>query len=219
MGNKVQADLYRLGVTHDWKSRWFGTKQNMADYLKQDETIRNVVSKHLPNAGISYVKVGRSPEDLHVTIYTSKAGMVIGRGGTGIDELKQKLQKAIGQKMDIKVTVEEVKNPNENAAIVAETIATQLEKRLPFRRVLKQNLNNVSQNYAVEGVRVALSGRLDGSEMSRSEYATEGKIPLTTIRADIDYAQKTAYTKYGTVGVKVWIYKGEKLSDYAQQRS
>jgi len=109
-----------------------------------------------------------------------------------------------------------VKNPNENAAIVAETIANQLEKRLPFRRVLKQNLNNVSQNYAVEGVRIALSGRLDGSEMSRSEYATEGKIPLTTIRADIDYAKKTAYTKYGTVGVKVWIYKGEKLDENLQ---
>ena len=216
MGNKVQADLYRLGVTHDWKSRWFASKQNMAKYLKADETIRNVVHKHLPNAGISYVGIERSPEDLHITIHTSKAGMVIGRGGAGIEELKRKLQKATGGKSNVKVTVEEVRNPNEDAAIVAEAIANQLEKRMPFRRVLKQNLSNVAQNYAVQGVRIALSGRLDGSEMSRAEYATEGKIPLSTIRADIDYADKTAYTKYGTVGVKVWIYKGEKLEESAR---
>ncbi len=211
MGNKVQANLYRLGVIHDWKSRWFGGKKQMVEYLKQDEKIRSVIANHLPNAGISYVGIERSPQNLHITIHTSKAGMVIGRGGTGIDELKAKLKRVMKSKTEVNVTVEEVKNPNESAPIVAETIANQLEKRMPFRRVLKQNLSNVAQNNSVEGVRIALSGRLDGSEMSRSEYATEGKIPLTTIRADIDYAQKTAYTKYGTVGVKVWIYKGEKL--------
>jgi len=213
MGNKVQADLYRLGVTHDWKSRWFGMRKQVGSFLQEDTTIRNVVANHLPNAGIGYVGIERSPQNLHITIYTSKAGMVIGRGGAGIEELKKKLQHATGKQNEVKVTVEEVRNPNENASIVAETIATQLEKRLPFRRVLKQNLNNVAQNHSVKGVRIALSGRLDGSEMSRSEYATDGKIPLTTIRADIDYSHHTAYTKYGTVGVKVWIYKGEKLEN------
>lgn len=208
MGNKVQSNLYRLGVTKDWNSRWFTSKKKWKEYLQQDDKIRKFINKKLPKSGISKIDIERSPKLMNVIIHTSRAGMVIGRGGSGIESLKADLKRML-KDVELRLTVEEVKNPNENAAIVAEGIAEQLERRIPFRRLLKQSIDQVAQNPRVKGVKILLSGRLDGAEMSRSEYLTQGKIPLATLRADIDFAQRTAVTKYGTVGVKVWIYKGD----------
>lgn len=208
MGNKVQSNLYRLGITKDWNSRWFTSKKRWKEYLEQDDKIRSFIQKKLPKSGISQIDIERSPKLMNVIIHTSRAGMVIGRGGSGVEQLKNDLKRML-KDIELRLTVEEVKNPNENASIVAEGIAEQLEKRIPFRRVLKQSIDQVAQNPGVKGVKILISGRLDGAEMSRSEYLTQGKIPLATLRADIDYAQKTAITKYGTIGVKVWIYKGD----------
>lgn len=213
MGNKIQANLYRLGVTKGWSSRWFVDTKLIPQYLQQDGKIRSIVKKQLPNAGVSLVEIERHPRLIHVIIYTSRAGMVIGRGGIEIENLKKSLKKCIGTQVELRLTVEEIKKPQENAALVADGIAEQLEKRIPFRRVLKQTLENVSQSPSVKGVKILLSGRLDGAEMSRTEYLTQGKIPLATLRADIDFAKSTAHTKYGTTGVKVWIYKGDILED------
>jgi small subunit ribosomal protein S3 len=209
MGNKIQPNLHRLGVTKNWTSRWFGDKKTMKKNLQQDLVIREYLTKKLPKSGVSTIDIERSPRLINVIIHTSRAGMIIGRGGAGIEALKVDLKRIIGRQVELRLTVEEVKKPNENAAIVAEGIAEQIEKRIPFRRVLKQTAENVSESYNVSGVKIMLGGRLDGAEMSRSEYIIKGKIPLTTLRSDIDYARKTAITKYGTVGVKVWIYKGD----------
>lgn len=208
MGNKVQSNLYRLGVTKDWNSRWFTSKKKWKEYLQQDDKIRKFITKKLPKSGISKIDIERSPKLMNVIIHTSRAGMVIGRGGSGVESLKTDLKRML-KDVELRLTVEEVKNPNENAAIVAEGIAEQLERRIPFRRLLKQSIDQVAQNPRVKGVKILISGRLDGAEMSRAEYLTRGKIPLATLRADIDFAQKVAVTKYGTIGVKVWIYKGD----------
>ena len=208
MGNKVQSNLYRLGVTKDWNSRWFTSKKKWKEYLQQDDKIRKFINKKLPKSGISKIDIERSPKLMNVIIHTSRAGMVIGRGGSGVESLKTELKRML-KDVELRLTVEEVKNPNENAAIVAEGIAEQLERRIPFRRLLKQSIDQVAQNPRVKGVKILISGRLDGAEMSRAEYLTRGKIPLATLRADIDFAQKVAVTKYGTIGVKVWIYKGD----------
>ena len=209
MGNKIQPNLHRLGVTKNWTSRWFGDKKNMKRNLQQDLKIREFLSKKLAKSGVSSIDIERSPRILNVIIHTSRAGMIIGRGGAGVEALKTELKRLIGREVELRLTIEEVKKPNEDAAIIADGIAEQLEKRIPFRRVLKQTAENVFESYNVHGVKIMLGGRLDGAEMSRSEYIIKGKIPLTTLRSDIDYAQKTAITKYGTIGVKVWIYKGD----------
>lgn len=213
MGNKISANLYRLGVTKNWNSRWFGTARNLPKDLQEDAKIRKYINKTLPKSGISNIDIERSPRLINIIIHTSRAGMIIGRGGAGIESLKKNIKQLIGTQIDLRLTVEEIKNPNENASIIGENIAEQLEKRIPFRRVLKQTIDNVYQSHNVKGVKILLSGRLDGAEMSRTEYLTKGKIPLATLRANIDFAKKTAYTKYGTTGIKVWIYKGDVVAD------
>ncbi len=211
MGNKIQANLYRLGITQDWTSRWFGDRKTMKINLISDAKIRRYLNKQLPKLGISSFGIERQPKLINVIINTSKAGIVIGKGGSGVELLKKNLKKIIGSGTELRITVEEVKKPNEDASIVAENIVGQVEKRIPFRRVLKQTITSVFESNSVKGIKVMLSGRLDGAEMSRSEYLTKGKIPLATLRANIDFSKKTAHTKYGTVGVKVWIYKGDIL--------
>jgi small subunit ribosomal protein S3 len=213
MGNKVSANVYRLGVTKGWTSRWFGTAKNLPKDLQEDAKIRVFITKTLPKSGISTIDIERTPRLINIIIHTSRAGMIIGRGGAGIESLKKTIKKLIGTQIDLRLTVEEIKNPNENAAIIGENIAEQLEKRIPFRRVLKQTIENVFQSQNVKGIKILLSGRLDGAEMSRTEYLTKGKIPLATLRANIDFAKKTAYTKYGTTGIKVWVYKGNVLEE------
>ncbi|NBP55400.1 30S ribosomal protein S3 [bacterium] len=213
MGNKISANLYRLGVTKNWNSRWFGTVRNLPKDLQEDAKIRKFVTKTLSKSGISTIDIERSPRLINIIIHTSRAGMIIGKGGAGIEALKKNIKQLLGTQIDLRLTVEEIKNPNENAAIIGENIAEQLEKRIPFRRILKQTIENVYQSHNIKGVKILLSGRLDGAEMSRTEYLTKGKIPLATLRADIDFAKKTAYTKYGTTGIKVWIYKGDVVAE------
>lgn len=180
--------------------------------------VRDWLKKKLRQAHIDSIEIERSPTAMNIILRTSRPGILIGRGGEGAEKLKQEIQKRLKlahpkdkapEKRELKLTIEEIKNPETHAAIVGQMVAEDLEKRLPFRRVLKQTIEKVMQSKGVEGVKIAISGRLDGAEMARYEWLKKGRIPLQTLRADIDYAQKEAYTTYGVIGIKVWIYKGE----------
>lgn len=210
MGQKVNPKSLRIGITTGWRSRWFGG----ADYsqlLQQDVFLRRAVMKKFRHAAIADVEVERNAKDMRIIIKTSRPGMIIGRGGAGIEELISFVKKTIfpGKKIDIKVDIREVKQYEENAALVAQNVAEQLEKRMPFRRVLKTMLEQAAKNRNVKGMKIQLSGRLNGAEMSRVEWLSHGTIPLHTLRADIDFARDVARTTYGAIGVKVWVYKGE----------
>lgn len=208
MGQKVNPRSLRLQVDKDWQSRWFATK-DYASQLIADLKLRRAVEKKLgKRAGLAKVIIERSPNVLAVTIHTSKPGVVIGRGGSGTEELKSILAKLTGG--PVKVSIEEVKKPEINAALVAENIASQLERRISFRRAMKMATENAIKAGA-SGAKVIVAGRLNGAEMARRETTAQGSIPLHTIRADIDYAYTTAHTTYGIIGVKVWVYKGERF--------
>lgn len=208
MGQKVNPRSLRLQVDKDWQSKWFATK-DYALYLVADIKLRRAIDAKLgKRAGVSRVDIERSPNVLLVTIHTSKPGVVIGRGGSGTDELKRVLTKIAGTA--VKVSIEEVKKPEMQAALVAENIASQLERRVSFRRAMKASVDNAVKAGAL-GAKVTVAGRLNGAEMARRETAAQGSIPLHTIRADIDYAQTQARTTFGVIGVKVWVYKGNKL--------
>ncbi len=222
MGHKVNPKAYRLGIIGDWESRYF-VKKGLPALLREDVLIRGAVRKKFPRAGIEAIEIERSGEVLNVKIRASRPGLIIGRGGSGIEDLRkvvtEKLRGLRGtalaskrrqQKSALTLTVEEVRRPEMSAAVVAENIALELEKRMPFRRTIKQALLKVMQNKEAEGCKIMAAGRLDGAEISRTEWVSEGKIPLVTIRSEIDYAEDRAYCTYGVVGVKVWIYKGEK---------
>lgn len=213
MGQKVHPMIFRIGQTTDWKSRWFNQKK-YKNYLKEDLKIRDFITSKLAKAGLERIEIERSANLIRIIIYTSRPGLIIGRGGTGIDQLREQLQKIIrsGQKpikQELRLEIEEIKQPESHANIMAQIIAEQIERRIPYRRVIKQALDRISQNKNVEGAKVMIKGRLDGAEIARKEWLSKGKIPLQTLRANIDYAWSTAYTTYGTVGIKVWIYKGE----------
>lgn len=218
MGHKVHPNAYRLGITRDWQSRYFARK-DLPFFLQEDVLVRDTIRKKLGRVGIEAIEIERSGEGVSVKIRASRPGLIIGRGGSGIEDLRQILTKKIRElrikqkrpdKFTLSLTVEEVRQPELSAAVVAEHIAVDLEKRMPFRRTIKQALARVMQSKGVKGCKIMVSGRLDGAEISRSEWVAEGKIPLVTIRSDIDYAEDRAYCTYGVVGVKVWIYKGEK---------
>ncbi|MBU2037260.1 30S ribosomal protein S3 [Patescibacteria group bacterium] len=216
MGQKVNPVAFRLGGTQNWKSRWFTTKRYQ-EFLKEDYLIRDFLTTKLTKAGVDKIEIERSANFLSVIIVAARPGLIIGRGGSGVEDLKKeiksllarKLKKAV--KMDLRLTIEEVKDAEIRASIVAQGIAEQIEKRLPFRRVLKQTIERVAQSRDVQGVKIMMGGRLDGNEIARHEWLRKGRIPLQTLRADIDYAQVTAFTTYGTVGIKVWIYKKEEV--------
>jgi small subunit ribosomal protein S3 len=208
MGQKVNPRSMRLQVDKDWQSRWFATK-DYASQLITDIKLRKAVEKKLgKRAGLAKIVIERSPNLLNVQIHTSKPGVVIGRGGSGSDELKKILSKVAGTL--VRVAIEEVKKPETNAALVAENIASQLERRISFRRAMRMAAENAMKSGAL-GAKIMVAGRLNGSEMARRETTAQGSIPLHTIRADIDYAYTVARTTYGVIGVKVWIYKGEKF--------
>ncbi len=214
MGHKVNPTVFRIGQTTDWKSRWF-SKRNYNIFLGQDLTIREWLQKKLAKAGLDRVEIERSANQINAIIFTARPGLIIGRGGAGVEALRKELQKKLNkisrgqQTPEVKLSIEEIRDANSRAAVVAGMIAEQIEKRMPYRRVLKQFLEKISQTKGVQGVKIVLGGRLDGAEISRREWLYKGKIPLQTLRADIDYATATAFTTYGTVGIKVWIYKGE----------
>lgn len=207
MGQKVNPNGLRLGVNKDWQSKWYA-KKDYATKLNNDLKLRDFLAGYLKDAAIAEIIIERKPKRNEIKIRTAKPGVIIGRGGEDIEKLRKEIKKAIGE--DFYVTIVEEKNPNLSAQIVADTIAKQIENRANFRTVQKQAIKNVMKAGAV-GVKTAVSGRLGGAEMARTEGYTEGTVPLHTIRADIDYAIATAPTTYGKVGVKVWIYKGEIL--------
>jgi len=207
MGQKVNPISMRLQVNKDWRSKWFANKREYAKYLTQDLEVRRMIDKKLGSrAGINKVDIERSPNLVTVTLATAKAGVVIGRGGSGVQELKVTIEKIYG--VPVRVNIEEVKKPELYAKLVAENIAFQLQRRISFRRAIKSTAANTMRSGA-KGIRIEVSGRLNGAEMARREKEIQGSVPLHTLRADIDYAYVPAQTPAGIIGVKVWIYKGE----------
>jgi small subunit ribosomal protein S3 len=214
MGNKVHPTGIRLGITTNWQSRWFGSKKIYREQLRKDVEIREFIMAKWKAAAIASVSIERSANAVRLIIHTSRPGVLIGRGGTGIEDLSRVIKKRFfaGKKVELKVEVQEVKNAEMSAMLVGQQVAEQLEKRMPFRRVLKGMLDQVEGNKEAQGVKIEISGRLGGAEMSRREWLSRGKIPLHTLRADIDFARTEARTTYGVIGVKTWIYKGEKFT-------
>jgi small subunit ribosomal protein S3 len=210
MGHKVNPTSLRLGITTTWKSRWFSDK-DYAKKLQQDIEIRTFVMKRWKSAAIAEVEIERSANTLRIIIKTSRPGVLIGRGGTGISDINNLIKKNFfaGKKIDLKIEAQEVRQFEENASLVAQNVAEQLEKRVPFRRILKSMLDQIEKNRNIKGVKIEISGRLGGAEMSRREWLSRGTVPLHTLRADIDFAKATAFTTYGAIGIKVWLYKGE----------
>ncbi len=208
MGQKVNPHGLRVGIIKDWDSKWFADKKSFGDNLVEDYKIREFIKEKLFLAGVSKIEIERAANRLKVTIHTAKPGMVIGKGGAGVEELRLDLEKLT--KKSVVVNVEEIKIPELDAQLVAENIAAQLEKRVSFRRAMKQAIQR-TMRFGAKGIKTAVSGRLGGADMARTEGYSEGTIPLQTLRADIDYGFAEADTTYGKLGVKVWIYKGEVL--------
>lgn len=218
MTHIVHPFSHRLGIIRDWKSRWFGVNNEYKEFLKGDILIRSFLDKRLRGAHIAGVEIERNAKMFRIVIKTARPGMVIGRAGEGSlklknDILKEAARKKINIPKDFKLDIEEVRSPESNAAIVAEMVAEALEKRMPFRGVLKQTIEKVMANRDVKGARIAMGGRLGGAEMARYEQIRRGPIPLQTFRADVDFAKKSAHLPYGVIGIKVWIYKGQVFND------
>lgn len=208
MGQKVNPHGLRVGVIKDWDSRWYAEGKDFSDALVEDYNLRKFLKKKLFAAGISKIEIERAADRVRVIIYTAKPGVVIGKGGAGIDKLKAEAQKLTSKKLF--VDIKEIKRPDRDAQLVAENIAQQLENRVSFRRALKQAMQRTMKSGAL-GIKAAVSGRLGGADIARSEFYSEGTIPLQTLRADIDYGFAEADTTYGKLGIKVWVYKGEVL--------
>ena len=212
MGQKVNPHGFRVGINKDWNSRWYANKKDFSDFLVEDYKIRQLIKSKLYLAKISHIEIERTPNETRVIIYSGRPGAIIGKGGAGLEELSNELRKKFGKEgTNINVSVVEIKKQDLNAQLVAENIAFQLEKRISFRRAMKQAMQRTMKAGA-KGIKVSVSGRLGGAEMARTEFYKEGMIPLQTIRADIDYGFAEAQTTYGKLGVKVWIYKGEILT-------
>ena len=210
MGQKVHPNGIRVGVIRDWNSKWYADSKNFSDYLIEDYEIRKYVKKKLYVSGISKIEIERTAKAVKVNVYTAKPGLVIGKGGNLSEALKAELEKMINKQVNLNII--EVKDVDTNAQLVAENIANQLERRISFRRAMKQCMQKAMKMGAL-GIKTACSGRLGGADMARTEFYKEGTVPLQTLRADIDYGFAEANTTYGKVGVKVWIYKGEVLPE------
>lgn len=208
MGQKVNPIGFRVGVIRDWDSRWYATKE-MPALIAEDGKIREFVKKRLSQAAVSRIEIERAPNKVKVTLHTAKPGIIIGRGGRGVDELRDDMQKLTGGKQ-VHVAVEEIRQPELDAQLVAEAIAQQIEKRIAYKRAIKQSITR-TMRMGAKGIRIRCAGRLGGAEMARVESDKQGKIPLHTLRADIDYGFAEAMTTYGHIGCKVWIYKGDVL--------
>ena len=215
MGQKMHPHGLRVGVIKDWSSKWYA-EGNFADLLVEDYNIRKFLKKKLYSAGIAKIEIERASDRVKVIVYTAKPGVVIGKGGAEIEKVKKELQKYTDKKLI--VDIKEVKRPDKDAQLVAENIAAQLENRVSFRRAMKSCMGR-SMKAGVKGIKTSVSGRLGGADMARTEFYSEGTIPLQTLRADIDYGFAEADTTYGKVGVKVWIYKGEVLPKKAVEGS
>ena len=211
MGQKVNPKGFRVGVIRDWDSRWYARKE-YSDYLLEDYQIRKYLKKRLYDSGISRIEIERAAGRVKVNIFTAKPGIVIGRGGAEVESLKKALEKMTGKKVNIYIN--EVKKPELDAQLVAESVASSLERRIAFRRAMKQAMGR-TMRMGAGGIKLMCSGRLGGAEIARTEWVSDGKVPLHTLRADIDYAVAEADTTYGKIGIKCWIYKGEILPQRA----
>jgi small subunit ribosomal protein S3 len=209
VGQKVNPHGLRVGVIKDWNAKWYADNRNFADYLVEDNKVRKFVKNKLKSSGVSKIEIERAAKRVKLNIYTAKPGMVIGRGGQGIEALKKELNSLIANK-NVLINIVEVKNADSDAQLMAENIASQLERRISFRRAMKQTIQR-AMRYGVKGVKTSCAGRLAGAEIARTEQYHEGTIPLQTLRADIDYGFAEADTTYGKIGVKVWVYRGEVL--------
>ena len=214
MGQKVNPHGLRVGVIKDWDSRWYADDKDFADYLVEDYKIREYLKKKLYNAGVSKIEIERASDRIKVIIFTAKPGVIIGKGGQEIEVTKKELQKFTNKKLVL--DIKEIKRPDREAQLVAENIAQQLENRVSFRRAMKSSMGRTMKAGAL-GIKAAVSGRLGGADIARTEFYSEGTIPLQTLRADIDYGFAEADTTYGKLGVKVWIYKGEVLPTKAKE--
>jgi small subunit ribosomal protein S3 len=208
MGQKVNPHGLRIGIIKDWDTKWYASDKDFSDLLVEDVKIRRFIKNKLYSSGISRIEIERAANKVKINVNTAKPGLVIGKGGTGIEELRKEVEKMSGKSVLINIT--EIKTPDMDAQLVAENIATQLEKRISFRRAMKQAMSR-TMKLGAKGIKTAVAGRLGGAEIARTEHYHEGTIPLQTLRADIDYGFAEANTTYGKIGVKVWIYKGEVL--------
>ncbi len=210
MAHKVHPKGFRLKETKDWGSRWFD-KKKFQEFLQEDYRIREFLEKKLKEASVQNIEIERFSGKTSVIITTARPGLIIGRGGAGIEEIKKAIQKIAKVGKDVRIEIREVKNPWEYASLAAAAIAQQIEKRMPVRRVMKQSLSKMTEAKGIEGARIEVAGRLGGAEIARREWLQLGRMPRQTLRADIDYFLVVANTRYGTIGVKVWLYKGEKF--------
>ncbi|KKS81779.1 MAG: hypothetical protein UV58_C0016G0010 [Candidatus Wolfebacteria bacterium GW2011_GWC1_43_10] len=227
MGQKIKPTLLRLGITKDWVSRWFPKNFKFGKGLQEDILIRRLINKKIGAAGIDSINIEKTANNYKIAIKAAKPGLIIGRGGKGIEELIDLLNSEINllrkknnikEKAVLSINIEEIKRYEVSSQVTAQSIAWDIERRMPFRRTSKKYLEKIMQNKEVKGAKIRISGRLDGAEISRAEWFASGNLPLQTLRANIDYGEATAFTTYGTVGIKVWIYKGEIVRD-VQKRS
>ncbi|MDI6717511.1 MAG: 30S ribosomal protein S3 [Patescibacteria group bacterium] len=218
MGHKIKPNSFRIGVTKDWNAKWFPKKRDFKTLLMEDVLIRKIIAGKINQAGIDSVIIERLGDSIRINIKAAKPGIIIGRGGKGIEDLSKLLEKEINlmrvsrkekKFSGLSLNVEEIKRTDLSAAVIAQNIANDIERRMPFRRVIKKQLDQILQNKTVKGTKIRISGRLNGAEIARTESLAKGTIPLQTLRANIDYAEAIAKTTYGTIGVKVWINKGE----------
>lgn len=218
MGQKVNPIGFRIGVIRDWQSKWYANKRSYADMLEQDVKIRKFLKNELKEALVDRIEIERSRKSLTITAHVAKPGLVIGRGGAGIEKIKKDVQrKFLPPKTNVQINVQEVRQPNLHAAIVVRQIGNDLEKRVAFRRAMRQAAGRIEREGA-KGYKIQVKGRLNGAEIARTESSSFGLIPLHTLRADVDYSRGVAHTTYGVIGIKVWIYRGEVFEDQ-QQRS
>lgn len=219
MSHTVHPYAHRLGILRDWKSRWFGARDQYRDFLKADVLLREYLEKRLRGMFVASIEMERGENTYRVLVRSSRPGMIIGRQGEGVQKLRKDIARQLAKfglkytPAEVKLDIEEVRSPDAQAAIVAMMVAEALEKRLPFRRVMKQTIEKVMANRDVKGCRILLSGRLGGAEMSRQESLRKGRLPLQTLRADVDYAVERAHMTYGEIGIKVWIYRGDIFED------
>lgn len=211
MGQKTHPLGFRINITQQHKSSWCSKKQAYAKFLEEDYIIRNHISRHLKTASIVNIQINRKVDQVEIEIKTARPGIILGKAGAGIEKLKDTISKRLQSATQIRINVIEVTEPDREATIIAEFISQQLEKRVAFRRAIRQAVQRV-QKAQIKGIKIQVSGRLNGAEIARSEWVREGRVPLQTLRADIDYSYKTAQTIYGVLGIKVWLFKGEILS-------
>ncbi len=222
MGQKIKPTSLRIGITRGWLTNWFPKKANLKTLLEEDVLIRKIINKKISAAGIDRILIEKTGNNYRIFIKAARPGLIIGRGGKGIEELTKLLEgklkelrkeKRILEPVSLSLNIEELKRHDISANVIAQNIAWDFEKRLPYRRTIKKYLDHILQNKDVQGAKIMVKGRLDGAEIARDEHLEKGKLPLQTLRANIDYGTATAFTTYGTVGVKIWIYKGEIFNE------